>query len=156
MLIKYVSFDMDFLIQGLHKKILKSMVTFFLYSDWDISRMIDHVFKSLQLTPYAFPFKIGSNKIFNFRFLLWVFICATISATFGILYMSPHTQLFSLWSRFNPAFIWECKIVLWLHNKFIILSQLNSVNYIRISTLWFGIVASFNSLIHYCWQAEKK
>lgn len=30
------------------------------------------------------------------RFLLWVFICATISATFGILYMSPHTQLFSL------------------------------------------------------------
>lgn len=30
------------------------------------------------------------------RFLLWIFICATISATFGILYMSPHTKLFTL------------------------------------------------------------
>ncbi|GAB6027786.1 Cholinergic receptor, nicotinic, alpha [Chamberlinius hualienensis] len=28
------------------------------------------------------------------RFLLWVFIIATVGATFGILYMSPHTQLF--------------------------------------------------------------
>ena len=30
------------------------------------------------------------------RLLLWIFIVATISATFGILYMSPHTQLFTL------------------------------------------------------------
>ena len=29
------------------------------------------------------------------RFLLWIFIFATISATFSILYMSPHTQLFA-------------------------------------------------------------
>ena len=30
------------------------------------------------------------------RLLLWIFILSTISATFGILYMSPHTQLFTL------------------------------------------------------------
>ena len=29
------------------------------------------------------------------RFLLWIFIMATITATFSILYMSPHTQLFT-------------------------------------------------------------
>ena len=29
------------------------------------------------------------------RFLLWIFILATISSTFSILYMSPHTQLFA-------------------------------------------------------------
>lgn len=29
------------------------------------------------------------------RFLLWVFIISTLGATFGILYMSPHTKLFS-------------------------------------------------------------
>ncbi|CAG0921526.1 unnamed protein product [Notodromas monacha] len=30
------------------------------------------------------------------RLLLWVFIVSTIGATFGILYMSPHTKLFTL------------------------------------------------------------
>ncbi|CAG0890050.1 unnamed protein product [Darwinula stevensoni] len=30
------------------------------------------------------------------RLLLWVFIVATIGATFGILYMSPHTKLFTM------------------------------------------------------------
>ncbi|KAK3876955.1 hypothetical protein Pcinc_018292, partial [Petrolisthes cinctipes] len=30
------------------------------------------------------------------RFLLWVFLLATISATFGILYKSPHTKLFTV------------------------------------------------------------
>lgn len=30
------------------------------------------------------------------RFLLWIFIISTIGATFGILYMSPHTKLFSM------------------------------------------------------------
>ncbi|XP_069175739.1 neuronal acetylcholine receptor subunit alpha-10 [Procambarus clarkii] len=30
------------------------------------------------------------------RFLLWIFIVATISSTFGIMYMSPHTKLFTM------------------------------------------------------------
>ncbi|XP_057378607.1 neuronal acetylcholine receptor subunit alpha-10-like isoform X1 [Daphnia carinata] len=30
------------------------------------------------------------------RFLLWIFIIATVAATFGILYMSPHSRLFSM------------------------------------------------------------
>ncbi|XP_043197753.1 neuronal acetylcholine receptor subunit alpha-10-like [Amphibalanus amphitrite] len=30
------------------------------------------------------------------RFLLWVFITSTVGATFGILYMSPHTKLFTV------------------------------------------------------------
>ncbi|XP_042210176.1 neuronal acetylcholine receptor subunit alpha-10-like isoform X1 [Homarus americanus] len=30
------------------------------------------------------------------RFLLWIFIIATISSTFGIMYMSPHTKLFTM------------------------------------------------------------
>ncbi|XP_037789102.1 LOW QUALITY PROTEIN: neuronal acetylcholine receptor subunit alpha-10-like [Penaeus monodon] len=30
------------------------------------------------------------------RFLLWIFIIATISTTFGIMYMSPHTKLFTM------------------------------------------------------------
>lgn len=30
------------------------------------------------------------------RFLLWVFIVSTVGATFGILYMSPHTKLFTM------------------------------------------------------------
>ncbi|KAK8400692.1 hypothetical protein O3P69_002469 [Scylla paramamosain] len=30
------------------------------------------------------------------RFLLWTFIIATISTTFGIMYMSPHTKLFTM------------------------------------------------------------
>lgn len=29
------------------------------------------------------------------RLLLWIFVVATIGATFGILYMSPHTKLFT-------------------------------------------------------------
>ncbi|XP_065556207.1 neuronal acetylcholine receptor subunit alpha-10-like isoform X4 [Artemia franciscana] len=30
------------------------------------------------------------------RFLLWIFIIATVGSTFGILYMSPHTKLFTM------------------------------------------------------------
>lgn len=30
------------------------------------------------------------------RFLLWIFIISTVGATFGILYMSPHTKLFTM------------------------------------------------------------
>ncbi|EFX76216.1 hypothetical protein DAPPUDRAFT_55424, partial [Daphnia pulex] len=30
------------------------------------------------------------------RFLLWIFIISTVAATFGILYMSPHSRLFSM------------------------------------------------------------
>jgi len=32
-----------------------------------------------------------------YRLLLWIFVVATIAATFGILYMSPHTKLFTTW-----------------------------------------------------------
>ncbi|ODM94120.1 Neuronal acetylcholine receptor subunit alpha-10 [Orchesella cincta] len=59
--------------------------------EWQQAALVIDSFGGEFLLKFAFSL----SHCPHYRLLLWIFVIATIAATFGILYMSPHTKLFT-------------------------------------------------------------